>query len=114
MAAGIVYVSPATIAALAEVRAIRATGVRAYATIDAGPHLKCIVKAADAAVVRGRLSSVPGVLRIIEAAPGEGARIVAPQGDGDHKGGGRRGSSPRESSSSPARTPCSKARRRSS
>ncbi|MBX3188245.1 MAG: diphosphomevalonate decarboxylase [Labilithrix sp.] len=76
MAAGIVYFSPATIAALAEVRATRALGLPAYATIDAGPHLKCLVKAGDAAVVRGRLASVPGVLRILEATPGEGARVV--------------------------------------
>lgn len=76
MAAGVVYVNGATLAALAEVRALRASGVPAYATIDAGPHLKCLVKDADAAKVKGRLARVPGVLRIIEAAPGDGARII--------------------------------------
>ena len=76
MAAGVVYVTGATLAALAEVRAIRADGVPAYATIDAGPHLKCLVQDANVSKVKERLARVPGVLRIIEAAPGDGARIV--------------------------------------
>ena len=76
MAAGIVYVTGATLAALAEVRAMRAGGIEAYATIDAGPHLKCLVRAADVAAVHERLAQVPGVVRIIETRPGEGARLV--------------------------------------
>jgi diphosphomevalonate decarboxylase len=76
MAAGIVYVTGATLAALAEVRAMRASGLQTYGTIDAGPHLKCLVRASDAAVARERLAAVPGVVRIIEATPGEGARLL--------------------------------------
>lgn len=76
MAAGIVYFTGPTLAALAEVRAMRASGLEAYATIDAGPHLKCLVRGGDAASARERLEQVPGVVRIIEAAPGEGARLV--------------------------------------
>lgn len=76
MAAGIVYVTGATLAALAEVRAMRASGLAAYGTVDAGPHLKCLVGASDAAAARDRLERVPGVVRIIEASPGEGARLV--------------------------------------
>jgi diphosphomevalonate decarboxylase len=76
MAAGIVYVTGATIDALSEVRAMRASGLEAYATIDAGPHLKCLVRAADVAAVHARLERVPGVVRIIETRPGEGARLV--------------------------------------
>src|SRR5206468_7060033 len=76
MAAGIVYVTGATLAALAEVRAMRAAGLEAYATIDAGPHLKCLARAADVATVQERLAAVPGVVRIIETKPGEGARLV--------------------------------------
>ncbi len=76
MAAGVVYVTGATLAALAEVRAMRADGLSAFGTIDAGPHLKCIVRAADVAAARTRLAAVPGVLRTIEAAPGDGARLV--------------------------------------
>ncbi|MBS2014229.1 MAG: diphosphomevalonate decarboxylase [Deltaproteobacteria bacterium] len=81
MAAGVVYVTGATLAALAEVRAIRAEGIPAFGTIDAGPHLKCIVRSSDLSAVKARLARVPGVLRLIEAAPGEGASVVgAPAG----------------------------------
>ena len=76
MAAGIVYVTGATLAALTEVRAMRASGLETYATIDAGPHLKCLVRAADVAAARARLENVPGVVRLIETTPGEGARLV--------------------------------------
>lgn len=81
MAAGVVYVSGVTLAALAEVRAIRESGVPAYATIDAGPHLKCLVQEANVAKVKERLARVPGVLRIIEASPGDGARILEREAD---------------------------------
>lgn len=80
MAAGIVYVTGPTLAALDEVRAMRASGLSAYATIDAGPHLKCLVRSADVAAARARLERVPGVLRLIEATPGEGARLVISKG----------------------------------
>jgi diphosphomevalonate decarboxylase len=76
MAAGVVYVTGATLAALAEVRAMRASGLGAYATMDAGPHLKCLVRATDAASAKERLESVAGVLRVIETRPGEGARLA--------------------------------------
>lgn len=75
-AAGIVYVSGATLEALATVRALRRDGIIAYATMDAGPHLKCLVHARDAARAKERLAQTPGVLRIIEAVAGEGARII--------------------------------------
>lgn len=76
MAAGIVYVTGATLSALAEVRAMRASGLETYGTIDAGPHLKCLVRAEEAVRARARLEAVPGVLRIIETAPGDGARLL--------------------------------------
>jgi diphosphomevalonate decarboxylase len=78
MAAGVVYVSGATLAALATVRALRDEhGVQAFATIDAGPHLKCLVHSQDAARAKEVLAKTPGVLRIIEARPGEGARLLS-------------------------------------
>ena len=61
-------------------RALRAAGLSVFATIDAGPHLKCLVRSGDASAARESLERVPGVLRIIETAPGEGARIVAASG----------------------------------
>jgi diphosphomevalonate decarboxylase len=76
LAAGIVYVSGATLEALATVRALRAEGVRAYATMDAGPHLKCLCHASDVERAKERLLRSPGVLRVIEAVVGEGARVL--------------------------------------
>jgi diphosphomevalonate decarboxylase len=73
MAAGVVYVSGATLAALDAVRALRASGTAAYATMDAGPHLKCLVQTKDVAAARTALEGVPGVLRTILAEPGPGA-----------------------------------------
>lgn len=70
MAAGIVFFKDATLAALAEVRALGA-----YATMDAGPHVKCLVRGKDAEAARARLEKVSGVLRVIVARPGDGARI---------------------------------------
>lgn len=75
IAAGVIYWSGATLDALSAVRALRASGTLAYATIDAGPHVKVLTRPVDAAAVGDAMRSVPGVLRIIEARPGEGARL---------------------------------------
>ncbi|HEY8077576.1 MAG TPA: diphosphomevalonate decarboxylase [Labilithrix sp.] len=76
LAAGIVYTTDATFAAIREVRALRASGVPAFATVDAGPHVKCLVRGVDAEVARRKLVSAPGVLRVVETQPGEGARVL--------------------------------------
>jgi len=77
LGAGLVYWSGATIEALGTVRTLRGLGVGAYATIDAGPHVKVLVRPGDAAAARASLERTPGVLRVLEARPGEGARAVA-------------------------------------
>ena len=75
-AAGVVYVSGVTLDVFAAVQKLRsAEGIGAWATMDAGPHLKCIVDGKDAARVGARLAAVPGVLRVIEAVAGEGAHL---------------------------------------
>ena len=78
IAAGVVYWNGATLDALARrARAPRATGAAAFATIDAGPHVKVLVAAGRRrARARRDARDVPGVLRVIEARPGEGARCV--------------------------------------
>jgi diphosphomevalonate decarboxylase len=72
----ILYWSPATLAAMAAVRELRARGTAAFFTIDAGPHVKVLCAAADAPAVVNILSTTPGVLRTVVASPGPGARIV--------------------------------------
>jgi diphosphomevalonate decarboxylase len=78
LGAGVIYFSGATLEALTVVRALRTDGMIAYATMDAGPHLKCLVHVRDAARARARLERAPGVLRVLEATPGPGARLVRP------------------------------------
>jgi diphosphomevalonate decarboxylase len=73
---GLLYFQPATLAAFAKVRELRADGVaQVYATMDAGPHVKVLCHAADAAAVSRALAGVPGVLRTLLAAPGGGVEL---------------------------------------
>ncbi|HXT94827.1 MAG TPA: diphosphomevalonate decarboxylase [Polyangia bacterium] len=72
----ILYWNPATVAAMACVRALRAAGTPAFFTIDAGPHVKVLCAARDAEAIAAALGEVPGVLRTLSAAPGSGARLV--------------------------------------
>ena len=74
----ILYWNGATVAAIHATRALRASGVAAYFTIDAGPHVKVLCAAADAPRIASALGDVPGVLRTLIASPGPGARVVPP------------------------------------
>ncbi len=76
MAAGVIFVRGVTLELYARVCALREEGAVAYATSDAGPHVKVLVATEDAPSVRAALEAVNGVLRVIEARPGAGARIV--------------------------------------
>jgi diphosphomevalonate decarboxylase len=80
IAAGVVYWTGATLEILAAIRRMRAAGTLAFATIDAGPHVKVLVTPADAVRVREALVSLPAVRRIIEARPGDGARLTPAAG----------------------------------
>jgi diphosphomevalonate decarboxylase len=77
MAAGpaVLYLQPVTLAALATVRRLRTDGVPVYATMDAGPHVKALCAAEDAARVAEALAATPGVLRTLLASPGGGLRV---------------------------------------
>lgn len=70
------YLSPATVAVLDSVLRLRADGVPAYATMDAGPNVKVLCHQTDAAriseTVRG---AVPGCSAIV-ARRGPGARLL--------------------------------------
>jgi diphosphomevalonate decarboxylase len=77
IAAGVVYWNAATVEALGAVRRLRAEGLGVHATIDAGPHVKVLVRPGQAAAAHEALARVPGVLRVVEARPGEGARLEA-------------------------------------
>jgi diphosphomevalonate decarboxylase len=72
----IIYWQPATLAALAEVRALRAAGRSAWATMDAGPHVKVLTSAEDAAEVAVTMAAVPGITAVTVASSGGPAEIV--------------------------------------
>ena len=72
----ILYWSAATMAAMHTVRDLRARGLGAFFTIDAGPHVKVLCEAAQSSAVASALEATPGVLRTIVASPGPGAQLV--------------------------------------
>lgn len=71
----IVYFQPATLAALATVRALRKQGIAVYATMDAGPHVKALCHADDAKKVRRALAATDGVIDTLVAKPGPGVEV---------------------------------------
>ncbi len=76
LAAGVVYLKGVSLELLQQVQSLRREGLLAFATMDAGPHVKVLVSRESAPLVRARLASVPGVLRVLETRPGEGARVL--------------------------------------
>lgn len=76
-APAVLYFEPATLQALRAVWDMRADGIAAYATMDAGPHVKVVTTAEHAAWVVERLSSVPGVLKTIPSQLGGPAVVTS-------------------------------------
>ena len=56
--------------------ALRKDGCPVWPTMDAGPHVKAICHADDAARVEAALAGTSGVLRTLHAKPGAGLEIV--------------------------------------
>ena len=75
--AGVIYLKGETLRVLDTVRALRDRGLYAYATMDAGPHVKVLVLPESKEAALAALIATPGVLRVIQAEPGDGARVVA-------------------------------------
>jgi diphosphomevalonate decarboxylase len=72
----LLYLNGATLDVIACVQELRASGSFAFFTMDAGPHVKVLTSVDEQDAVALRLSSVPGVLRVIRAQPGPGAHLV--------------------------------------
>jgi diphosphomevalonate decarboxylase len=73
----IIYWQPATLALLAEVRALRAKNLPAWATMDAGPHVKVLTTIDAAVEVARALNAVPGVTNVMISGVGGDAAVVA-------------------------------------
>lgn len=73
----LLYWSPATVAVIHKIDAMRKAGMPVFYTIDAGPQVKAVCPTDTAAEVDAELAGVPGVLRTIAGELGHGARVVA-------------------------------------
>ncbi len=70
------YFAPPTIALMENVRELRAAGLPAFFTMDAGPHVKVLTLETHAAAVAAHLATVDGVTQVITSAPGLAASIT--------------------------------------
>ncbi len=73
----IVYGRPATLAIHEKVRGLRECGLAAWATMDAGPHVKVLTTADDASTIAMQLRDLDGVTAVTISAPGGDAAIEA-------------------------------------
>ena len=73
----VVYWRPATLALLEKVRGLRACGVAAWATMDAGPHVKVLTTADDASTIAMQLRDLDGVTAVTISEPGGAAAVGA-------------------------------------
>jgi len=80
----LLYWEPATVACLRTVQRLREGGKRAWATIDAGPHVVAICSPDDAPAVEAALRATAGVRDAIACAPAEGARVLEQTRDARH------------------------------
>ena len=71
----LVYWTPATLACLHRIAALRRDGVPVFFTIDAGPQVKAVCLPSRTDEVAAALAAVPGVLRVMRSPLGEGARL---------------------------------------
>jgi len=72
----LLYWQPPSLAVMQAVAAWRVDGLQAGYTLDAGPNVHVLSAIADAAEVAARLGQIPGVLRVLQAAPGGAARLL--------------------------------------
>ncbi len=72
----LLYWEPATIACLRTLAALRAQGVSAWPTIDAGPHVVALCRPEQASAVADALGAIAGVRETMICAPAGGARVV--------------------------------------
>lgn len=72
----IIYWRPATLSLLEKVRGLRECGLAAWATMDAGPHVKVLTTSDDAAAIAMQLRDLDGVTAVTISEPGGAAHVV--------------------------------------
>lgn len=73
---GLIYWAGATVEVIDEVKRLRAAGLPAWFTIDAGPHVKVLTTAEREDEVERAIAAVPGVKRTIRTRPGGPATLL--------------------------------------
>ncbi|QKW08101.1 diphosphomevalonate decarboxylase [Streptomyces sp. NA04227] len=74
------YLSPATVTVLDRVLQLRADGIPAYATMDAGPNVKVLCRRADADRVAEAVREAMTAGSVVVAGSGPGARLLTEGG----------------------------------
>jgi diphosphomevalonate decarboxylase len=72
----LLYWSAGTLACVQRVRELRASGLGVFFTIDAGPQVKAVCLPGMGERVAASLAGLPGVLQVMRAGLGEGARVI--------------------------------------
>lgn len=70
------YWQDTTVSVMQAVQALRATGIPAYFTIDAGPNVKVLYLPENETAVRNTLRDIPGVNDVIVSRPGNGVSYI--------------------------------------
>jgi diphosphomevalonate decarboxylase len=73
---GLIYFQPTTLLAIERVRKLRADGVPAFFTIDAGPHVVVFTQPDTLEVVRSALAEIPEIGKILTSTMGGPAGLV--------------------------------------
>ncbi|MDH3977090.1 MAG: diphosphomevalonate decarboxylase [Gammaproteobacteria bacterium] len=72
----LMYWSPVTLACMQKIMELRADGVPVFFTVDAGPQVKAVCEPGALADVVNALHDIPGVIRVIAGALGDGASVT--------------------------------------
>ncbi len=72
----LIYWNPTTLALIQKVWELRESGLEAYVTIDAGPHVKVLCQPENSERLQTELSDVAGVQEVWIEEPGRGAELL--------------------------------------
>ncbi len=72
----VIYLAPATLSVINEIRSRRTTTTPAFFTTDAGAHVKVLTLAKHAPEVSGWLARLPGVNQVVICRPGPAAYVM--------------------------------------
>jgi diphosphomevalonate decarboxylase len=72
----LLYWLPATVEIIHSIVQWRAEGTPVFYTIDAGPNVHVFTLPGSASKITGQLEKIPGVIKVIEAHPGDKARLM--------------------------------------